>query len=77
MSWEEDVAFWYMMRLMQKSICGFGLFKEPNLQYWTGSATAVGEKKRRQKPRRGRRSLGAKLIAAENIFYAEGGRDFD
>lgn len=55
---------------MQKSICGFGLFREPNLQYWTGSARPVGEKKRRQKPRRERRDLGANFIAADSIFYA-------
>ncbi len=65
-----------MIRLMQKSICGFGLFREPNLQYWTGSARPVGEKKRRQKPRRERRSLG-KFIAADGIFYAEGCGCFD
>lgn len=65
-----------MMRLIQKSICGFGLFKEPNLQYCTGSAREAGKQKRRQKPRE-RRSLEVKLIAAENIFYAEGGRVFD
>lgn len=65
-----------MIRLMQKSICGFGLFREPNLQYWTGSARPVGEKKRRQKPRRERRSLG-NFIAADGIFYAEGCGCFD
>lgn len=65
-----------MMRLMQKSMCGFGLSREPNLQYWTGSARAAGEKKRRDKPRRERKIRGAELIAAESILYAEGGRVF-
>lgn len=60
-----------MIRLMQKSICGVGLFREPNLQYWTGSARPIGEKKRRQKPRSERRSLGAKFIVADSIFYAK------
>lgn len=63
------------MRLMQKSMCGFGSSREPNLQYWTGSARAAGGKKkkekkerRRDKPRRERRSRGIELIAAESIF---------
>lgn len=60
------------MRLTQKSMCGFGSSREPNLQYWTGSARAAGGKKkkkgRRDKPRRERRSRGVELIAVESIF---------
>lgn len=67
-----------MMRLMQKSMCGFGSSEEPNLQYWTGSARAAGENKRsRDKPRKERRIRGAELITAESISYAEGGRVVD
>lgn len=65
-----------MMRLMQKSMCGFVLSREPSLQYWTGSARAAGEK-RREKPRRERKSREIELIAAESIIYVEGGRVFD
>lgn len=59
------------MRLTQKSMCGFGSSREPNLQYWTGSPRAAGGKKkkrRRDKPRREKRSRGVELIAAESIF---------
>lgn len=60
------------MRLMQKSTCGFGSSREPNLQYWTGSARAAGgkekKKKRRDQARRERRSRGVELIAADSIF---------
>lgn len=59
------------MRLMQKSMFGFGSSREPNLQYWTGSARAAGKekkKRRRDQARRERRSRGVELIAADSIF---------
>lgn len=70
-----------MITLIQKSTCRFGCSlslsgeEAPNLQYWTGSATAgaAGRKKtrrgrREEKARREWRSRrGVELIAAESI----------